>query len=160
MPRLAPSWTLVLVALSGCVGPLSSDFERPEVRLAGVGLGQPGLFEQELILSLRLENPNDYDIAVEQLSFDLEVNGEHFTDGRTTQNFTLPALGEATVPVSVDVPTKDFLERAMRLGSEGRFDYRLTGEAELDHVLAQTVPFEWQGRLELPRIAAADSAET
>jgi LEA14-like dessication related protein len=157
MPRLAPPWMLVLVALSGCASPLTSDFERPEFRLAGVGLGQPGLFEQELILSLRIENPNDYEIAIDRVSFDLEVNGEHFADGRSTQNFELPARGEATVPVSVDVPTKDFLERVMRLGSEGRFDYRLTGEAELDSWFLRTLPFEREGSLALPEMPGRGS---
>jgi LEA14-like dessication related protein len=157
MPRLAPPWTLVVIALSGCASPLTSDFERPEVRLAGVGLGRPGLFEQELILSLRIENPNDYEIAVERVSFDLEVNGEHFGSGRSTQNFELPALGEATVPVSVDVPTKDFLDRAMRLGAEGRFDYRLTGEAELDHWFLNRLPFDREGSLALPEIPGRGS---
>jgi len=157
MPRLAPLWVLVVAALSGCASPLTSDFERPEVRLAGIGLGRPGLFEQELILSLRIENPNDYEIAVDRVSFDLEVNGEHFAGGRSTQNFALPALGEATVPVSVDVPTKDFLERVMRLGAEGRFDYRLTGEAELDSWFLSRVPFEREGSLALPELPGRGS---
>jgi hypothetical protein len=102
-------------SLSAAAPAADSDFERPEVRLAGVG-------------------------------------GEHFADGRSTQNFALPALGEATVPVSVDVPTKDFLERVMRLGAEGRFDYRLTGEAELDHWFLSRLPFEREGSLAVPEI--------
>jgi LEA14-like dessication related protein len=157
MPRLAPPWTLVAIALSGCASPLTSDFERPEVRLAGIGLGRPGLFEQKLILSLRIDNPNDYEIAVDRVSFDLEVNGEHFGSGRTTQNFELPALGEATVPASVEVPTKDFLDRVMRLGAEGRFDYRLTGEAELDSWFLSRLPFEREGSLSLPEMPGRGS---
>lgn len=157
MPRLAPPWTLVVIALTGCASPLTSDFERPEFRLAGIGLGRPGLFEQELILSLRIDNPNDYEIAVDRVSFDLEVNGEHFGSGRSTQKFELPALGEATVPVSVDVPTKDFFQRVMRLGAEGRFDYRLTGEAELDHWFLSRLPFEREGSLSMPDIPGRDS---
>ena len=41
-----------------------------------------------------------------------------------------------------------------------RLDYRLKGEAEFDHVLVPTVPFEWRGRLELPRRAGPQAAET
>lgn len=156
MPRLAPLCTL-LVALGACASPLTSEFERPEVRLAGIGMGRPGLFEQELILSLRIDNPNDYEIAVQRVSFDLEVNDEHFASGRSTQNFELPALGEATVPVSVDVPTRDFLERLMGLGAEGRFDYRLSGTAELDHWLLDELPFEREGSLSVPDIPGRDS---
>jgi hypothetical protein len=58
------------------------------------------------------------------------------------------------------IATSDLVTVMMELGSDQQLAYRLTGEAELDHVLAQTVPFEWQGRLGLPRIADVEAAES
>jgi hypothetical protein len=48
----------------------------------------------------------------------------------------------------------------MDLASDQQLPYHLTGEAKLDHVAMQTVRFEWRGRLELPSIAAAGTAES
>jgi LEA14-like dessication related protein len=138
--------------LGACAGPLTSEIEPPEVSLVGLGLGRTGLFEQELRLDLRLRNPNDFDIGVDSLRFALEVNDEDFAYGRTTQELDLPALGEAVVPVMVNVPTSDLLERVIALGSERRIDYRLKGEAELDSLFFRRVPFEREGKLAIPRI--------
>jgi LEA14-like dessication related protein len=138
--------------LCACAGPLTSTVEPPEVSLVGLGFGRPGLFEQELRVDLRLRNPNDFDIGVDSLRFALEVNDEDFAYGRTTEELDLPALGETVVPVMINVPTNDLLERVMALGSERRIDYRLKGEAELDSLVFRTVPFEREGKLALPRM--------
>jgi LEA14-like dessication related protein len=146
--------------LGACAGPLTSDVEPPEVSLVGLGFGRAGLFEQELRLDLRLRNPNDFDIGVDSLRFALEVNDEDFAYGRTTQELDLPALGETVVPVMVNVPTSDLLERVLALGSERRIDYRLKGEAELDNLFFRRVPFEREGKLALPRIPLLDAPES
>ena len=86
------------------------------------------------------------------MRFALELNDEAFAHGRTTEEVDLPALGETVVPVLVNVPTNDLLDRVMALGSERRIDYRLTGEAELDSLFFGALPFEREGKLELPRI--------
>ena len=64
----------------------------------------------------------------------------------------MSALGETVVPVLVNVPTNDLLERVLALGSERQLSYRLTGEAELDGIFLPTVPFEREGTLSLPEI--------
>jgi LEA14-like dessication related protein len=131
---------------------LTSDLEPPEVSLAGLALSRPGLFEQELRLDLRVRNPNDFAIGVERVRFALELNDRAFAQGRTSEGFDLPALGEAVVPVTVGVPTNDLLDRLMEVGSERRIEYRLSGEAELDRLLFGTLPFERDGRLTLPEL--------
>jgi len=149
VPRAA-GLALVLL-LAGCAG-LTSDVEPPEVSVAGLALSRPGLFEQELRLDLRVRNPNDFAIGVERVRFALEVNERQFAQGRTSQAFDLPALGEAVVPVTVDVPTNDLLDRLMEVGSERRIEYRLSGEAEVDGFPFGALPFERDGRLTLPEL--------
>jgi len=145
------SGLLFALLLAGCAG-LTSDLEPPEVSLAGLGLSRPGLFEQELRLDLRVRNPNDFAIGVERVRFALELNDREFAQGRTSQGFDLPALGETVVPVTVGVPTNDLLDRLMEVGSERRIEYRLSGEAELDSLLFGSVPFERDGSLTLPEL--------
>jgi LEA14-like dessication related protein len=151
---LGPARHLALLSLllSACGGLLNAEVEPPEVSLAGLGFSKAGLFEQELRLDLRLRNPNDFAIGVDGVRFALELNDEAFAHGRTTAEFDLPALGETVVPVLVNVPTNDLLDRVMALGSERRIAYRLTGEADLDGLWLGALPFEREGRLELPRI--------
>lgn len=146
------------LTLGGCAG-LTSDLEPPEVSLAGLGFGRPGLFEQELRVDLRVRNPNDFEVAFDSLRFDLEVNQLQFARGRTAQSFNLPALGETVVPVTVSVPTSDLVERVMQLGVEQRLDYKLTGAAELGTLFGVTIPFAREGKLALPRIPGVTAPE-
>lgn len=138
--------------LAACAATLAPEVEPPEVRLAGLGFGPPGLMEQELRLDLRVSNPNDFAVGVDSMAFDLEVNEIQFARGRTSGEFELPALDDTVVPVTLFVPTADLLERVAELGVERRLDYRLSGEADLANLFAGSVPFQYQGKLALPRI--------
>jgi LEA14-like dessication related protein len=142
----------VVLWLGGCSGQLTTQVEPPEVSLAGLGFGEPGLFEQQLRLDLRVRNPNDFTVDVNGLRFDLAVNELPFARGWSDEGFALPARGETVVPVTVAVPTSDLIERVTELGIAQRLDYRLTGVAELDHLFVTSLPFEREGKLALPRL--------
>ena len=152
VPSMRALGLLLGLLVCACAGPLTSHVEPPEVSVAGLGFGRPGLFEQEIRVDLRLRNPNDFAIGVDSVRFALDVNDKAFAHGRTTAELDLPALGETVVPVLVNVPTNDLLERVLALGTERQLSYRLTGEAELDGLFLPTVPFEREGKLSLPEI--------
>jgi LEA14-like dessication related protein len=160
MARLPRALCLALsLGVAACATSLPS-IEPPEVSLVGLTLGQSGLLEQRLWVDLRLSNSNAFEVTVAHLQFALEINEQRFGRGRLRREVGLPAQGEVVVPVLMTITTRDLIATMMDLSSEQQLPYRLIGEAELDHVLAQTVPFEGRGRLELPRIAAAAPAET
>jgi LEA14-like dessication related protein len=143
------SLRLCLVLLTGCAS-VFGEVEPPEVSLAGLAFDQPGLFEQRLRLDVRLRNPNDFQLDVERLLFDLEVNDRELGKGWTTERVDVPAFGEAVVPVTIVVPTSDLIERIVELAMVQRLDYRLSGEAKLSNATLGTVPFEQEGNFALP----------
>ncbi len=148
-----------LLLLAGCAS-VFSNAAPPDVSLAGLGFGEPGLFEQQLRIDLRVRNPNDFELGIDQVTFDLEVNDKAFAHGRTTEAFDLPAQGETVVPVMVNVPTNDLIDRLLALGVERRLDYRLSGEAKLASLLFGTIPFHREGKLALPHIPALAPPES
>ncbi len=137
---------------AACSSLLTSEVEPPEISLAGLGFGEPGLFEQQLRIDLRLRNPNNFELAIDRVTFNLEVNDKPFATGRAKDGLDLPALGETVVPVTVSVPTNDLIDRVMELGSERRLDYRLTGEADLASLFFGKIPFHHEGKLALPKL--------
>jgi LEA14-like dessication related protein len=154
---MVPALRSVLVAtvallLGACAGQLSDQLAAPEISLAGIGFGEPGLFEQKLRIDLRVRNPNDFTIDVERVRFELRVNDQDLTNGWTEDPFVLPALGQTIVPVTVYVPTVELFERVMALGSGKRLGYRLHGRVELDNLLVSSLPFERAGEIALPRL--------
>lgn len=145
---------LALLGLTACSGPSifsANDTEVPEVSLAGLSFAEAGLFEQGLIIELRLKNPNDFDIPIDGLNFDLAVNNTNFATGLTKQDFSLPSLGEIVVPIEVSIDTNDLIERVVAIGTGQRLDYTLTGQAVIGSWFADPVPFLREGKLALPQ---------
>ncbi|MEE9287677.1 MAG: LEA type 2 family protein, partial [Gammaproteobacteria bacterium] len=68
------------LALVGCAS-IPSELEPPRLTLKNVELLNATLFEQQYLLTLRLQNPNDFDLDIKGMSFDLEINDEEFASG-------------------------------------------------------------------------------
>lgn len=141
------------MALSGCASLLESAVEPPDVRLAGFRLIEPGLFETRAEVDLRFLNPNRFDVAVDALSVDLEVEGADFAEGRSFDPFTLPARDEIVVPVGIWVQTSGIIEAITRIGARQQVSYRLDGEADLLQAPIGSVGFSQDGEIRLPDLS-------
>jgi LEA14-like dessication related protein len=128
----------------------------PAVTLAGVDLESIGLFEQRYVVQLRVTNPNDTDIPVEGLSFDVELNGLHFATGVSNAAVTVPRLGEALLEVKATSNLASFLRQLHDLREDGRggLDYRIKGSLRVAGYGA--LPFERQGELAFPELPDFD----
>ncbi|MBK7953510.1 MAG: LEA type 2 family protein [Candidatus Accumulibacter sp.] len=71
---------LSILLLSACAG-LGGLAQKPEVSVAALNLVQMGLFEQRFALKLRIQNPNDVELRINGLSFEIELNGKSFITG-------------------------------------------------------------------------------
>lgn len=143
---------LVLAACAGIEKPLP-----PKVRLADVQLLESTVFEQKMRVDLRVANPNNYDLPLEGLTFELEVNGNLLADGFSNEAVTIPRLGEATVPVQASTSLLGLMRQFMTLGQSDHLSYRLKGRAYFTGLLRQGVPFETTGRLELQDLGAGQT---
>jgi LEA14-like dessication related protein len=81
---------IVLVALLAACANLAGLSQKPEVSLAGLKLTQLGLFEQRFSLQLRIQNPNDVDLPIDGLTFDVELNGQPFLKGVSDKAVRVP----------------------------------------------------------------------
>jgi len=133
------------VCLVGCAARL----QKPEIALAGVDLVGLGLVEQRFVLTLRVRNPNDVELPISALNFNLELNGRQFAKGASEKPVIVPRQGEA----ELEVATVSRLAAVLKPLSEARKDgrerigYRLYGTVELER--AGRFPFERSGELPL-----------
>jgi LEA14-like dessication related protein len=101
-------------------------------------------------LTLRVRNPNDFDVAVKALDYRLVVDGDNASSGAVAQPVTLPA--GATTPVAIDVRIDlrvmgRALDHAFRTG---RLPYKVSGTLTTADGL--WLPFHHDDAIELPRI--------
>lgn len=151
--RLARQFLLIAVAalLGACahLGPLA---RKPEVSIAGLTLVHLGVFEQRFLLRLRVQNPNDIDLPINGLSFDIELNGQAFVKGLSDRAVTVRRFSEAVFEVmatsTLDSAVKQL--RELPKGGRDRVDYRIIGRLNVSGI--GSVPFERRGDLQMPTI--------
>lgn len=140
---------LLLPVLAGCVGLTS--LEAPEVRVTSLQMLDPApdSLEQRFAVGLRLINPNNRDIPVDGIDFELALNDRRLARGVTSDGFELPRLGEAETVVVVTTSVFDVLRQALDLAGrpDAPMDYRLHGRLHVGSGFLRSIPFDHRGRL-------------
>lgn len=152
-PVAVATWTkrigglaIVAALLAGCAAPL----QKPEISLAGVDLIGIGLVEQRLLLKLKISNPNDVDLPIKALSFDLDLDGQPFAKGASEQPVTVARQSEALLGVKVVSRLGDVLKPLRAARKNGKLGYRVHGNVEFERSEGSTsVAFDRSGEVPL-----------
>ncbi|MGI9333041.1 MAG: LEA type 2 family protein [Gammaproteobacteria bacterium] len=149
-PRVLLGCVLACVALTGCAG-LTPNFETPRVSLVTLEPLDMQLFEQRYSVQLRIQNPNDTDLRIKGLDYEIELNGETFGAGVSNAATTIPAYGESILDLTMVSNLARVVEQFDRLFRDDTptLDYAIRGKLSLDGVLL-ALPFSREGSLSLP----------
>lgn len=141
--------TVFLLVAAGLVA-CTPALHKPEVTLTGIELLGLGLSEQQFVMKLRVINPNALELPVEELQFDIEIEGRHFAHGTTTAPVTIPGNGEATLDIMALSRLGNLSKPVREALKEGRTQlaYRLAGQAELGKGIGR-VPLTKSGTIPL-----------
>ncbi|MBL7250425.1 LEA type 2 family protein [Alloalcanivorax sp. C16-2] len=150
MRILARCGVLGLLLLLGACQTLSG-LEAPEVNLSSLRLEQVSVFEQQWQVVLRARNPNDRDLTLKSLDYELFVNGEKLARGLTGDKVTLPAMGDALVSTRITTSLMQTLSKLKALQQDpgAPLDYRIKGTARVQG-LALPLSFDQRGEFRLP----------
>ena len=94
-------WIVIVWGLVGCATPLPDHIESPSVTIANVDVVGLTVFEQRYKLSLRIQNPNAFDLPVRGMAVSMLINGKEIGKGVNNEHFTLPAIGEAVRDIEI-----------------------------------------------------------
>ena len=139
---------LILCAgLCGCAG-LPSQIEAPTVTIADVGIDRIGLFEQQLNLKLRIQNPNDRDLKVDGIAFDFEINDRFFAQGVGNRAIIVPRYGSEIMTAGAITNLSSVIKQfgAWSRSEQSGFKYRIKGTLSLE---GSRVPFARSGEFAL-----------
>jgi LEA14-like dessication related protein len=139
------------LVVNGCA--TLSGLDAPRVNVSNITPQEMTLFEQQFLVQLRIQNPNDVDLEVKGLTFDLDLNGKPFASGLSNKSVTIPRFGSGVVDVEAFSGLAGILKQFQHFaGSSGRptFSYRLRGKAYLERPASIALPFDEQGEIEMP----------
>ena len=139
---------LGLTALGGCAG-LQLGMKKPEVTVANIRLLDVNLLEQRFLLTLRVMNPNTSEIAIEGLTFKVDLNGQPFAKGVGNQPVVVPRLGEAMVEVTATTGLGGLLRQLKAFKGREKVDYRISGRLVTGNFGG--IDFDQTGEVELPK---------
>jgi LEA14-like dessication related protein len=154
MKTLAPLPVAAFALLLSSCAALAPKLETPRLSIVNVELVKSDLFEQRLRARIKVENPNDRELAVKGITYTIEVGGEEFGRGISGSSFVVPRLGEAEFDMNVTANMAGTLMRlATRARESGRtpdtVDYRIVGKVSLATGMLRSIPFEERGSFKL-----------
>ncbi|WP_373974972.1 LEA type 2 family protein [Chitinibacter sp. SCUT-21] len=136
----------MLLVLAGCSS-IPANFEKPQVNLASISIAKLGLLEQQFVLNLRVTNPNDFDIPINGLNVNVDLNNREFAQGVSNEKVTLPRLGEKIVKLNVTTNLGNVFKQLGALqSSDLKLAYKIRGKVYAP-LIPGGLPFERTGEL-------------
>ncbi|MSO71860.1 MAG: hypothetical protein EXQ88_07635 [Alphaproteobacteria bacterium] len=117
----------VVLALAGCGAPERAQILPPQVSIAAMRIVGANLLEQEFELTLRLTDPNTFDLDVDGMRFRLRLNERDFLEGQSNRAVRVPRLGEAQTTARGRTTLLDVMQQTMALADATEFRYALEG---------------------------------
>ena len=143
----------VAVVFAGCAA-LGPKLQAPDLSIVSVDLVKGDLFEQRIKARMKVQNPNDLELAVRDVTYTIELGGEALGHGLSGSSFVVPAKGEAEFDMLVTANLAGTLLKLVEKarvtgGSLNQVEYRLRGQVRLERGALRTVPFDEKGILKL-----------
>ena len=118
----------------------------PKLALVSVAMTSPDIFNQQFMVRLSVQNPNDRELPITGIDYKLFLEGDSFAEGLSNKPFTVPAQGDADF---------DLIVRTNFVSSGGRLVSRLNGRDQVQYVFEgklltdvsglKTIPFQESG---------------
>jgi LEA14-like dessication related protein len=157
LSMLKPSmraWSLVAFAvlLSSCT--TMRDLKAPNVELVGIQVLSSDMFAQRFRVRARVHNPNDIELPVRGLDYQIFMMGDSFAEGVSSESFVLPALGDAEFDMVVTTNFVSSFGRLLSRVTGGKLkdvEYEITGKVLLEKGMMKKIPFNHRGTVDFSR---------
>jgi LEA14-like dessication related protein len=154
--------TLCATLLLGACSSLPTHLESPKVDLVGIQMMSTDMFAQKFRVRMKVTNPNDLELAVKGLEYQILLMGDSFAEGNSMDRFVLPANGEAEFDMVV---TTNFVSSLGRLisrvggGKLENLDYEISGDVLLEKGMVRKIPFAHRGQVDIARALGRKQGE-
>jgi LEA14-like dessication related protein len=144
-------WALPVAMLVTACSTMPTDFEAPRVHISDMTAKDLAIFEQRFDVKIRIQNPNNTDLSINGLKFDIDLNEREFANGMSGQRLVVPRFGSEVVNVEVFSTLGSFLRQVQSFnsGMPQKVRYRLKGTAFVDSPGTFKAPFDESGEIDL-----------
>ncbi len=141
-----------MIGAAGCV-PAQLPFEQPQVTLETVRVLRFAESKADVMLGLRITNPNPYALPVDHVEFDVLLDGRTAASGRSVRVERLAPRADAKVDISGRVDVAAVATGLMSIGSQLPVPYAIKGTITLED--GTVLPFARTGKIPVVRFDSA-----
>lgn len=145
----AASVVACALSLGACAssGPV---VQNPQVVLTNVALTDINFRSQKFRLSFDVQNPNAFPLPVRSIRYKVLLDQQQFAGGETDSNFTVPANGESSFTISVELDLINSASRIAALLQRGHarpLPYELHGSLRVNIPFTRPLSFNQSGTI-------------
>lgn len=137
------------VCLTAC-NALRPKLEVPRLTLVRIAMTSSDIFNQQFLVRVSVENPNDRELPITGIDYKLFLEGDSFAEGVSNKPFTVPAKGDTEFDMTVRTNFVSGIGRLMsRLNGREQVQYVVEGKVLTDISMMKKIPFQEQGTVNL-----------
>ena len=129
---------VLVLCLAACSTP---KLAAPKLALVSVAMTSADIFNQQFMVRVNVENPNDRELPITGIDYKLFLEGDSFAEGLSNKPFTVPANG------NIDF---DMIVRTNFVSGAGRLISRLNGRDQVQYVVEGKVLTDISGLKRVP----------
>jgi LEA14-like dessication related protein len=135
----------LLVTGSSCSA-FRPELEAPRLALIHVAMTSADIFNQQFLVRVNVENPNDRELSIKGLDYKLFLEGDSFAKGTLNKPFVIPASGETDFDMTVRTNFVSGIGRLLsRLNGRQQVNYVVEGDLLTDIRFLKKIPFQETG---------------
>lgn len=126
--------------------------EKPGVSLSSVEVTDIDLDGQTFVLDFDVTNPNPFPLPIRSIAYGVELEGLRLASGETQGAFTVPAGGQESFEITVDVNLMRTAPQLLFIVRDGIYrdiPYALEGRFAVDIPFTNPVSFRNEGSIRL-----------
>jgi LEA14-like dessication related protein len=155
--RVIGIWAALLTLMVTACSTVPKDFETPKFGISNIAPKDVAIFEQRFDVQLRIQNPNNFDLGINGIRFEIDLNEKEFGNGMSGQAVTIPRFGSEVITGEVITGIGSFLRQMQGMsGSATKLRYRLKGKAFAQAPSSFTIPFDESGEVDLNSMVPAE----
>ena len=136
------------------------DMVSPKVHIAKLAPKDFTMFEQRFDVQLRIQNPNNEDLTINGIRFDIDVNSREFANGLSGEKVVVPRFGSEVMNVQIITGLGSFLRQLRTLNESGpsKLQYRIKGTAFVESPSNFRMPFDERGEIDFSLSALGEKS--
>ncbi len=148
----------LIVLLAGCdtinSALVKSVAEKPELSVQGLKVTGISLSSVSLLLTLKVQNPNSYKLAISGYDYQIALDDKKILDGSDDKGFSVPAKDSSTVELPLTIGFIQAKELLASIGTDNQLKYDVKAKMKLAAPVLNLLSINAgkQGSIEIPQL--------